>query len=83
MKTSLEENIANNINNNNSFNSRDSNLISNNMLSDSNIELNLDEYKNKDLRCLNCYLIPFISLNYPSNIIEEEIEYILSRDSLI
>ena len=75
MKTSLEENIANNINNNNSFNSRDSNLISNNMLSDSNIELNLDEYKNKDLRCLNCYLIPFISLNYPSNIIDINCNY--------
>jgi len=36
-------------------------------LSDPNIEFNRDELKNKDLRCLNCYLIPFLTLNAPSH----------------
>ena len=86
MKPSLEENNINNskmnnsinksINNNNSFISKDSNKISlNNMLSESNTEFNLEEYKNKDLRCLNCYLIPFLSLNSPSNLIDINCNY--------
>ena len=61
MKTSLDENAINNSKGNNIINfiSKDLNKPPlSNILSDSNIELNLDEYKNKDLRCLTCYLIP-------------------------
>ena len=36
-------------------------------LSDPNIQFNRDELKNKDLRCLNCYLIPFLTLNASSH----------------
>ena len=49
--------------NNNSFFSKESNKVSHNIrLSESMNEGNEDQ-KNKDLRCINCYLIPFLSLN--------------------
>ena len=81
MKNSLEENVINNskvnnsinkaVNNNNIFMSKDLNKQSlSNILSESNMELNLDEYKNKDFRCLTCYLIPFLTLNAPTNLID-------------
>ena len=44
--------------NKNNFNAR---------LSDSNIDFNRDEIMNNDLRCLNCYLIPFLTINTPSH----------------
>lgn len=72
MKTEFNENNLNNSKghnfisrpvNNNSFISKDqNNLKSNFRLSESNIEVN-EDFKNKDLRCINCYLIPFITLN--------------------
>ena len=77
MKTSLEENNINNLKvnnnrnkseNNNSFMSKDPNKQSLNILSESNI--GLEEIKNKDLRCLNCYLIPFLTLDSPSRTID-------------
>ena len=82
MKATSEESIINNskINNsinkslnninNNSFISKESNKISLNMLSESNTELNIEENKNKDFRCLNCYLIPFLTLNSSSHTID-------------
>ena len=77
MKTTLEENNINNLKvnnginksaNNNSFISKDSNKQSLNRLSESNIEF--DDTKNKDLRCLNCYLIPFLTLDSSSRAID-------------
>ena len=79
MKTSLDENIINN-------NSKGNNIINfiskdlnkpplSNILSDSNMELNLDEYKNKDFRCLTCYLIPFLTLDPPTNLIDINCNY--------
>jgi len=72
MKTEFNDNNLNNSKgynfisrpaNNDSFISKDqNNLKSNFRLSESNIEVN-EDFKNKDLRCINCYLIPFISLN--------------------
>ncbi len=72
MKTEFNDNNLNNSKgynfisrpaNNDSFISKDqNNLKSNFRLSESNIEVN-EDFNNKDLRCINCYLIPFISLN--------------------
>ena len=85
MEISLYETIENNlssskINNsinkslnnydNNSFVSKDSNQIILNRLSRSNIELNIEENKNEDFRCLNCYLIPFLTYNSSSGLID-------------
>ena len=81
MKASLDENVINNskvnnsinksVNNINSFISKDLNKPPlSNILSESNMELNLDDYKNKDFRCLTCYLIPFLTLNPPTNLID-------------
>ena len=56
-----------NISNNNFFSKESVKVNSNMRLSDSNIELNIEEPKIKDLRCLNCYLIPFLTLNSDSH----------------
>ena len=56
-----------NISNNNLLSKESVKVNSNMRLSDSNIELNIEEPKIKDLRCLNCYLIPFLTLNSSSH----------------
>ncbi len=61
--------------NNNSFFSKEPNRISSHMrLSESYNEGN-EETKNKDLRCVNCYLIPFLSLNTASHSINVNCNY--------
>ena len=86
MKTSLDENVINNSKVNNSINKPVTNITSFiqkdlskppviNILSESNTELNLEEYKNKDFRCLTCYLIPFLTLNPPSNLVDINCNY--------
>ena len=61
-------NSTNRFINNNNFSSRDSIKLNSKMrLSDPNVELNLEEKKPKDLRCINCYLIPFLTLNSSSH----------------
>ena len=72
MKYGKNENILNNskiIKSENIIN--DTRLISkesiktseNLQLSDSNVDINTEDYKYKDLRCLDCFLIPLLSLN--------------------
>jgi len=57
-----------NLNVNNTLVSKDIDKATADMrLSDSNLEYNSDESKNKDLRCLSCYLIPFLTLNPPAH----------------
>ena len=57
-----------NLNTNNTLVSKDIDKATSDMrLSDSNLEYNMDESKYKDLRCLSCYLIPFLTLNSPTH----------------
>ena len=75
MKITVEEKPQNNQNknagSNKNLNTNSNTLVSKDIdkatsdmrLSDSNLEYNMDESKNKDLRCLSCYLIPCLTLN--------------------
>jgi hypothetical protein len=78
MKTFIDEKVQKikkrnnstnkNLNINNRFFPKDVNRNNfNARLSDSNIEINKDEIMNNDLRCLNCYLIPFLTINTPTH----------------
>ena len=79
MKTTVDDKTQNNQNRNTSsnkiLNTNSNSLVSKEIdkatsdvrLSDSNLEYNMDESKNKDLRCLSCYLIPFLTLNSPAH----------------
>ena len=79
MKITVEEKPQNNQNknagSNKNLNTNSNTLVSKDIdkatsdmrLSDSNLEYNMDESKNKDLRCLSCYLIPCLTLNSPTH----------------